>query len=184
MKNNEGLGWPMVVVVLVLVAAVAGWLGYQRGQTTATETAAVNASDQIIASQVQTAVSLLEAIEMRREAGKYTSAQAKALGEDLLRDLRYGDDKEGYFWADTVEGVNVVLYGREDVEGKNRYGAVENGVPYIKQIIEKAKQGGGYTDYYFPKKDETESKAKRAYSLLFEPFGWVVGTGYYLEDVR
>jgi len=37
--------------------------------------------------------------------------------------------------------------------------------------------GGGYTDYYFPKKQGGAHLPKRAYSVAFAPFGWVVGTG-------
>ena len=42
---------------------------------------------------------------------------------------------------------------------------------------------GGYTDYVFPKEGETESSPKRSYSRAFEPFGWVVGTGNYIDYI-
>lgn len=74
--------------------------------------------------------------------------QAEKRGADLLRNLRYGVKSEGYFWADTTEGVNVVLYGRKDVEGKSGYEANIMGVDYVKEIIAKVLQpNGGYSDY-------------------------------------
>ena len=54
----------------------------------------------------------------------------------------------------------------------------------LQEINKQAQAGGGYTDYWFYKKDDTKPLAKRAYSELFKPFNWVVGTGYYLEDVK
>jgi hypothetical protein len=112
------------------------------------------------------------------EQGEMTLDQAKRLGADLLRELRYGD--EGYFWADTTQGVNVVLYGRQDVEGKNRLEAQDrNGAFFIKEFLALARAGGGYTEYWFPKRGETTPQPKRSYVLLFKPFGWVVGSGYY-----
>jgi methyl-accepting chemotaxis protein len=109
-----------------------------------------------------------------------TLDQAKETGADLLREMRYGDDGKGYFWADTVAGVNVVLYGDKKTEGKNRFDANINDIYYIREIIANGKQAdGGYTDYWFPKPGSTEPLKKRGYSLLFKPFGWVVGTGYY-----
>jgi methyl-accepting chemotaxis protein len=138
--------------------------------------------DVIIKREVQTAISMLAAINSKVIGKELTLDQAKKLGADLLRDLRYGDDKEDYFFADTVEGVNVVLYGRKDVEGINRYDANIHDVYYVKEFIAKGRQGGGYTDYWFPKKDGKDPLRKRSYSLLFEPFGWIVSTGYYLED--
>lgn len=92
--------------------------------------------------------------------------------------VRYGAD--GYFWADTTEGVNVVLYGRKDVEGRNRLDAKdEKGNFFIKNCIEKAKAGGGYFEYWFPKLGGKVAQPKRSYVQLFKPFGWVIGSGYY-----
>ena len=121
---------------------------------------------------------MLQGIANHQQAGEMTLENAKDLAAGLLRGMTYG--KDGYFWADTIEGVNVVLYGRSDVEGKNRLeDKDENGTYYIKEFISIAKAGGGYVEYWFPKKGETTAQPKRSYVLLFEPFGWVIGTGYY-----
>ncbi len=136
------------------------------------------ARDMVIKSEVETAVSMLQAIYEKHRKGEITLEQAKKLGADLLRELRYGDD--GYFWADTTEGVNVVLYGRKDVEGRNRLEDRDpKGTYYIKELLAKGKAGGGYVDYWFSKKGQSTAQPKRSYVLPFEPFGWVVGTGYY-----
>ena len=59
-----------------------------------------------------------------------------------------------------------------------------NGFAYIQAIISAGKQeDGGFTDYVFPREGETESSPKRAYSKAFEPFGWVLGTGNYTDDI-
>ena len=146
------------------------------GQSEKTENAA--AQDLLIKSQVETAISMLQTIAAKQQQGEMTIEQAKKLGADLLRNLQYGTD--GYFWADTTEGVNVVLYGRKDVEGKNRLEDKDvKGTLYIKEIIAKAKAGGGYVEYWFTKKGQTDAQPKRSYVSSFKPFGWVVGTGYY-----
>jgi methyl-accepting chemotaxis protein len=137
-----------------------------------------SAKDKLIMSQVETAVSMLQTLFAKHQAGEMTLEQAKKLGADLLRELRYSSD--GYFWADTEEGVNVVLYGRKDVEGKNRLEAKDqHGTFYIKELIAKSKAGGGYVEYWFSKKGETIAQAKRSYVFPFKPFRWVIGTGYY-----
>jgi methyl-accepting chemotaxis protein len=136
------------------------------------------ARDLLIKSEVETAVSMLEAIYTKHQKGEISLEKAKKLGADLLRDLRYGTD--GYFWADTTEGVNVVLYGRKDVEGRNRLEDRDpRGTYYVKEFLSKGKAGGGYVDYWFPKLGQTKAQPKRSYVLLFKPFGWVVGSGYY-----
>ncbi|MCF7792537.1 MAG: cache domain-containing protein [Candidatus Cloacimonetes bacterium] len=136
--------------------------------------------DMLIKCEVETAVSMLQTIYNKYEAGEMSIDKAKKLGADLLRDLRYGED--GYFWADTTEGVNVVLFGNKDVEGKNRLEAQDHhGNFFIKDLIAAGKKGGGYVEYWFPKLKQEEPVAKRSYALLFKPFSWVVGTGYYTE---
>ena len=136
--------------------------------------------DALIKSEVETAVSMLAAIQMKHLLGEMTQAQAKKLGADLLRELRYGD--EGYFWADTDKGYNVVLYGRKDVEGTNRIDARDSdGVLYIREFLRLARDGGGFVEYRFPKLGEKTPVPKRSYVKPFKPFGWVIGSGYYKE---
>lgn len=137
-----------------------------------------SAQDLLIKSEVETAVSMLQAIFTKHQQGEMTFEQAKKLGADLLRELRYGT--EGYFWADTTEGVNVVLYGKKNVEGKNRLeNRDQNGMFYIKKFLSIGKVGGGYVEYWFPKRGKKTAQPKRSYLLLFKPFGWIVGSGYY-----
>ena len=131
--------------------------------------------------EVETAAAMLAGIAERQQKGELEAGEAKRLGADLLRGLRY--DGEGYFWADTVEGVNVVLPG-QNIEGKSRIDAVDKkGTPYIRNILKAGISGGGYSDYWFPRKGGTVALPKRAYSLLAAPFGWVVGTGNYIDDI-
>jgi methyl-accepting chemotaxis protein len=165
-----------LMMTLVVLLNVALLCLSANGQPKKVEN--TSGEDLLIKSEVETAVSMLQAIFTKQQQGEMTLEQAKKLGADLLRELRYGTD--GYFWADTTEGVNVVLYGRKDVEGRNRLEDKDpKGTFYIKEFLAKAKAGGGYVEYWFPKKGQTTPQAKRSYVLLFKPFGWVVGTGYY-----
>ena len=133
-------------------------------------------------SEVEIAVSMLQKIADRQQKGELSLDDAKKQGADLLRAMKYG--KDGYFWADTTEGVNVVLLGKP-AEGKSRIDLKDaKGKELVKEIIENGKKpGGGFTDYWFPKAGATEASPKRGYSLEFKPFGWVVGTGNYVDDL-
>ncbi|MGB8451639.1 MAG: methyl-accepting chemotaxis protein [Anaerocolumna sp.] len=138
--------------------------------------------DNNIKNQVQNVISLLNGIYAKYDAGEYTLEEAKKVGADLIRGLKYGES--GYFWIDTYEGDNVVMLGKE-TEGTNRINAVdENGYQYINFIIANGKkEGGGFTEYWFPKAGETKALPKRSYSLAFEPFEWVIGTGNYTDYI-
>ena len=139
--------------------------------------------DQQIKGQVENVITLLEKIYAEYMDGAYTEEEAKKLAADLVRELRYGES--GYFWIDTCEGDNVVLLGQE-TEGTNRLETEDsNGYQMIKDIIKNGLQeDGGFTEYYYTKEGSTETYPKRAYSKVFEPWEWVVGTGNYVDELE
>lgn len=142
----------------------------------------LNTYNQTIKEQVETVITMLDGVNSKYKKGEITLEEAKSEGAALLRTIRYG--KEGYFWADNVDGTNVAMLG-QSVEGTNRYESKDaNGTYFIKEIIKNGQNAdGGYTEYYFPKAGESEASAKRAYSKYYEPFGWVVGTGNYIDTI-
>ncbi len=133
--------------------------------------------------EVEVVVSMIDQFHQRQESGEMTEKEAKKMAADIVRELRY-DDGAGYFWIDTTEGVNVVLLGR-DTEGNSRYDAVDpNGVKYIQEILNAGMQtGGGYAYFSFAKPDETEPLPKMSYSLEYEPYDWVIGTGVWIDHI-
>ena len=178
----------MAVSIVVLTSLIIG--NYVITQNYNTNKSMVSSLDKTmrdnfdsqIKYQVQNAISMLEGINKRVEKKEITIDQAKKIGADQLRGLKYG--KDGYFWADTEDGTNVVLNGTV-TEGTNRFNTQDaKGKYFIKDIIATGmKNDGGFTDYWFPKKGETIALPKRGYSLGFKPFRWVIGTGNYTNDI-
>lgn len=138
--------------------------------------------DDSIKEQVGVVISLLSEINNEYKSGKYTLDEAKKIAADEIRQMRYGE--AGYFWVDQSDGKNIVLLG-SSTEGTNRMNTKDaDGYQMVKEIIRVAVQdGGGYTDYVFPKEGETEPSPKRSYSEYFKPFDWVVGTGNYTDYI-
>ncbi len=139
--------------------------------------------DRSIKLQVETVSSLVDGIYKQQQKGLLTETEAKKWAANLVRDLRF--DEGNYFWIDTTDGVNVVLLGRP-TEGKSRLEDVDKkGNKFIQELINNGSQpGGGYTNYWFPKPNETEALPKRAYSLKFQPYNWVIGTGNWVDDIE
>ncbi len=172
----------LLMTVWMSVVALTNQIKYSKENTISLEASIRSSYDMNIKNQVENAVSLINNIYNKQVAGEYTEEEAKKLAADLIRELKYGDN--GYFWIDTYEGDNVVLLGSA-TEGTNRYESKDvNGFYLIKAIIDNGrKEGGGFTDYWFPKAGETEASPKRGYSLAFEPYQWVVGTGNYTDFI-
>ena len=175
--KNVSVRWKMIILALITligtlaigVLAVNRMLVMEEGSESVLRTSIEEDYDENIRNQGY-------------ENGDYSYEEAETRGADLLRELRYGDG--GYFWADTYDGDNVVLLGSE-TEGTNRMETKDaEGYQMVKEIIRVGQEpDGGYTDYVFPKEGETESSPKRSYSRAFEPFGWVVGTGNYIDYI-
>jgi diguanylate cyclase (GGDEF)-like protein len=126
----------------------------------------------------------LKSLEERVQRNDLSRDDARREGAEILRQMRYGDN--GYFWADKADGFNVFHGTTPEYESKNRMDLQDtNGKYLIREIIEKGrKPGGGYTDYWFPKEGTKEAFPKRGYSLEFKPWGWIIGTGNYIDDIQ
>lgn len=172
----------LLTAVIIGTVSTYSTIRTNKSTLTALETTMRSDFDKAIKEQVQSVLTILDNLNKKYEKGELTIEEAKKQAADIVRALRYG--KEGYFWIDTADGVNVVLLGK-DAEGKSRIDAKDaNGFLLIQEIIKNGSQeDGGYTDYYFPKAGGSEPLPKRGYSKLYKPFNWVVGTGNYTDDI-
>ena len=172
------------ITMMIILIGIFAWsmISIQNAYVEKFEGAIRMDFDTLVTTQVQSAMSLTQNYYESYKKGEITAEEAKIRAASAIRNLRYGED--GYFWIDTFEGVNVVLLGGA-AEGKNRLEATdEEGNKFIQDIIANGrKEGGGFSDYYFSKQGGNEALPKRAYSLAFEPFEWVIGTGNYTDDI-
>lgn len=181
-KLSMILGLVTLLVILGSLVSVKNMISVKDKALESMDEDTRTSYDQSIKEQVDGVISLLDTINKQYEAGNYTLAEAKKLAADEVREMRYGET--GYFWIDQSDGTNVVLLG-SDTEGTNRMETQDaSGFQMVKEIIRVAvEDGGGYTDYVFPKEGETEPSPKRSYSAYYEPFDWIVGTGNYTDYI-
>lgn len=175
-------GIALFVALVLLSLFFVSFKGMVDRQVKLLDTTLRDSFDRTISWEVETATSMLAKIDALKQDGTLTQAQADDLARKLLRDTRYG--KDGYFWADKTDGTNVVLLGNA-TEGTNRMAFKDvNGYPVIENVIKNGmKDGGGYTDYWFPRAGSDKALPKRGFSMLSKPWGWVVGTGAYIDDI-
>ncbi len=140
--------------------------------------------DKNVKNQVENAVSLIKAVHKYQQENRLTDEQGKFLARELVRGLKY--DKNGYFWIDDFEGINICNPPDPSTEGKSRIAMKDvNGKELIKDIIANGRLAeGGYTDYWYPKPGEKEANRKRSYSKSYDEYRWVIGTGNYVDDME
>lgn len=140
-----------------------------------------------IKSQVQSVLAILQAEYDKAAAGILTEEEAKAEAAEIVRAMRYRDDDSGYFWIDDTDYILVMHPILAEQEGNNRYDLEDqNGIMIIQSIMKACQSAdkGGYNEFYFTKADGVTVAPKVAYSGYFEPWGWAVSTGNYVDDME
>lgn len=140
-----------------------------------------------IKSQVQSVLAILQAEYDKAAAGTLTEEEAKKEAAEIVRAMRYRDDDSGYFWIDDKDYILVMHPILPEQEGNNRYDLEDqNGIMIIQEIMKVCQSAdkGGYNEFYFTKADGVTVAPKVAYSGYFEPWGWAVSTGNYVDDME
>ncbi len=138
-----------------------------------------------IKSQVQGALSVIQSFYDRSLSGEITEEEAKKMAAEAVRAMRYRDDASGYIWIDGEDYILVMHPILTEQEGSNRYDLTDqNGVKVTQSVVSTAKGGGGYNEFYFTKSDGVTVAPKVAYAQMFEPWGWAVATGNYVDEMN
>jgi len=118
----------------------------------------------------------------------------KTLDEEYLKlqilnaiEQLYGrQDGTGYIFIYDFNGVNLSdPLGLHNI-GKNLYDFRDsNGVEVIKDLIDiSQKPEGGFIEYMWIKPVTQIETPKISYAKAFKPWGWMIGTGVYLDEVE
>ena len=137
-----------------------------------------------IRNLVEYAHSQLAFYDEQVKAGTMSLEQAQTLAKNTLRKARY-DEKE-YFWLNDYHPKSVMHPIKPELEGKDM---TDNKDPTGKQLyVEFVKvvkaDGAGFVDYLWAKPGLTEPVPKLSYVKGYAPWGWIVGTGIYIDDVN
>jgi methyl-accepting chemotaxis protein len=115
--------------------------------------------------------------------GKLSKADAQAAAIGEIKGLRY--DKVEYFWINDMSPKMVMHPIKPELDGKD---LSENKDPsgnrlFIGFVDVVKKQGAGFYSYLWPKPGFDQPVSKISYVKGFAPWGWIIGTGIYLDDV-
>lgn len=139
-----------------------------------------------IKNNVELAYSIVDYYYTLSKTGIITTQEAQEKAKEATSKMRYGND--GYFWIDNDQYINLMHATKPETVGQNRSNTQDaKGNYMVKEYIEGAlqhKSEGYYSNFWFPKPNETDASSKRGYVKLFEPWGWIICTGIYVDDVE
>ncbi len=118
------------------------------------------------------------------KAGKISEADAQKRALELISRIRYAGDN--YFWVNDLHPKMLMHPIAKNLDGKDLTNNKDpNGLALFVEFVKVAKaHGAGFVEYMWPKPGHTQPVEKISYVALFEPWGWIVGTGVYNDDLR
>ena len=170
-----------VIISLAFVVPLLGLIAWQlMHQAELTMQARADATRQ----HVEIAHGILVQSHAKEAAGKLSREQAQLLAMETIAALRY--DGSEYFWINDMHPHVVMHPIKPELNGKDVSETKDpNGVPLFKAFVAKVRESGkGFVAYQWPKPGKDNPVEKLSYVQGFEPWGWVVGSGIYVGDVR
>ncbi len=133
---------------------------------------------------VEAALSQIAAQEALVRAGKLSEAEGRERAVDVVRALRYAGGN--YVWIQTGEPRMVFHPTKPELNG-TELGAIKDSrgkALYVAFARAAQDPKGGFVDYWFTKPNQGGDFPKVSYVKAFSPWGWVVGSGVYVDDVQ
>ncbi|WP_417790972.1 methyl-accepting chemotaxis protein [Stutzerimonas xanthomarina] len=133
---------------------------------------------------VETARGVLTYYQQLEASGSMTTAEAQKAAMDQVRLIRYGQND--YFWINDMQPVMVMHPMKPELEGQDLSKVKDpNGKALFNEMVKVAQlKGAGLVDYQWAKPGEKDPVPKISYVELFKPWGWIIGSGIYVDDVE
>ncbi len=136
---------------------------------------------------VNTTWSLMEEYDKDYKDSLISLQEAKELSIKRIEKIRYGDENKDYFWI-TDMNPNMIMHPyRKELNGTdlNNYKDQAGKLLFVEAVNLVEKENEGYIDYMWQWKDDsTKIVPKLSFVKKFNQWGWIIGTGIYLEDVK
>lgn len=170
----------LIAIALFIVAIYAVFLpGFERSL--------MDRKREMIRELTNSAWSILNGYERDEREGRLTRDQAQQMAITRIELLRYGRDGKDYFWLQDHHPRMIMHPYRKDLNGRDVSGFRDpRGRRIFSEFAAVVQRGReGYVNYVWQWKDDPGRLApKESYIKGFEPWGWIIGTGLYVEDVH
>lgn len=133
---------------------------------------------------VEVATGLATSYQQKAAAGEMSEEEAQVRALEAIKTLRYGDGE--YFWVNDLQGKMLMHAVKPALDGKDVLGVKDkNGVALFQNMVDVVKSdGSGFVEYLWPKPGFEKPVAKVSFVQGVPSWGWVIGSGIYLDDIE
>ncbi len=172
---------PTVLTIILFLSVIFSIL------IPAIEKSSVDRKREMIRELTNSAWNILAKFEYDEQKGILSREDAQKKAIEQIKNLHYGQQMKDYFWINDMRPTMVIHPYRTDLNGKDLTDYKDpNGKRVFVEFVNMVKKNGsGYLEYMWQwKDDETRIVPKISYVKGFMPWGWIIGTGIYMEDVK
>lgn len=176
--------WRVSVRIQVLVGlSLAGLLLLTIAASLQLRTSMLEDRKNKVKNLVEYALTQFAFYDKEARSGRLTLEQAQQSAKETLRVARYGNND--YFWINDMHPRSVMHPIKPEVEGTDVSGSKDAaGAPLYQKFVDTVKaSGAGFVEYRWIRTPGGPGVPKLSYVKGFEPWGWVIGTGIYIDDV-
>lgn len=133
---------------------------------------------------VESAHTLIAHYQAQEAQGVLTRQQAQQAARSAVKALRY-EGKE-YFWINDMTPVMIMHPLKPELDGKPLGDFKDpDGKRLFVEFVDVVRQNqAGFVHYQWPKPGADAPQPKLSYVKGFEPWGWIVGSGIYMDDLQ
>ncbi|WP_312569091.1 methyl-accepting chemotaxis protein [Comamonas sp.] len=168
----------LVTLAVLLILSIALGLSYsERNMLTQERQSAVRQT-------VEVAHGILALYHEQAIKGEISQEQAQRSALQAISRLRYSGSE--YFWINDMHPRMVMHAARPQLDGQD---VTNNRDPSGRQLFVDfvnivKKDGAGYHRYLWPMPGSDDPVEKVSYVMGFQPWGWVIGSGVYIDTVH
>jgi len=134
---------------------------------------------------VESAYGVLDYHYKKVQSGELAGAEAQEQAMRIVEGMRY--EEKDYFWINDMQPVMIMHPYVKKLDGTDISDFKDpNGKRLFVEMVKVVKaEGAGFVDYVWQKGDDaTNLLPKISYVKGFEPWGWIIGSGIYIDDVQ
>jgi methyl-accepting chemotaxis protein len=163
------------VLCVLGVACALLWVSYQHQLAD---------RQRAVQHTVEVAHGILQWAHDGQLSGRLSQQAAQQEAKAALARLRYGGSE--YFWVNDMHPRVVLHPIKPELDGRDvSQMADPNGLRLFQAFVDTVKQhGAGFVPYQWPRPGAVDPVDKVSYVKGFAPWGWIVGSGLYIDDLQ
>jgi methyl-accepting chemotaxis protein len=170
-------------LILLVLLAMVGLVALGVLQTLHLRDQIMEERKTTLRTAVDIAQSTVAGYQAREVRGELSREEAQTRARNTLRAMRYQGNE--YFYIYDSAGMGVMHPIRPEYEGQSHWERQDKtGAYLVRNMVKAALDKSNFVETQTPKPGSNQQVPKLHYLVHYEPWGWVIGTGLYIDDLE